>query len=1591
MQDWVTVCEAGYQALVARVAEDDGDESDSMFSEGSSRDEGDTKQHQLQEEGGGGEKAPCVSNSTVQQPSLLPEEKAGGARATAAAKPSRPGQVSNGAANVNDVVERHASFREAVLSAVVSPMPLATAPTLAGASAKPTTVARYSLEQQEENVASLLRRATPAFPRAAVTPGAIVEHATWSPWNEKGPAHVRFQRLRRDIGSQLNPQNEEREEEKSVHKENRNPGASMTVDGLSSAGRAGPKREDVEVAHGSGASQRPEVRGVGQAIVNSTAIPPPVMPATGMWYQRSPPPRSSEKSCSTVASRLSSTNRGRQLGTGEARSRYSGTLPDTCDVLGFDSPPYSPAAAATSSLIGMPPLLKISVVERRGDGGTTTALEVRHAGAGEEGGGHGGERSEGGLGCTAAGGASSEASSTCLRKDLETPNGSWHSERQGSSAMRTDGEQYVRLLVLAPSTLRTGVEGDGEAGGGEKSACLRGESETRNDGSRVKGSSVGSTGLDKRSGGEGGHTGFARVDNVGMSDRRNNAAESDASQGEHEDVSDAESLALFVGADGENDAQRTPSRDVAYSPVQRASPGGVDGGVRADGTGGGDGGEVDEEEEEETCDEAEVEDSFGADLASPRPANATNPAKGSDNLQFLQSSSTYARPAGRRVAEEVAEMRERAEISHQRLAVSEHGGGCEKAVVDAKDAGANFRNCETHLKGRAVAEGEALSSEPAVGFVDTRPADGENAEGEASGERGSHQLSSDVVDVVDVVVAPSRSALPREEQERSQASETPTQSVTLHDESYADGHGDGAHHQGRNGCDEGLRVRETVAQTVDAPAGVEEGSAVALLGVEDGTNGEVVASTPPAQSFLMSGAPARGTAFPSQGVPESVQSDSQVQETPVTEAVVQLGFGERNEAVAPSQHQEAKKASEGDLDTQGRSLAVAATKESTNVRGERASTDRGGDGIGRRQSVPSDTDTRQTLRGGASGLGWDPPVCGRLIGDSSEQSNETVDGQDVPETVPPGGIGEEAERCGGARGVLCLATQEASGRDEVQDPVADEGVREADDQGRESRRISETASQPFSTQEVRETAEAYESSSRTGLDDSHDTAHGERESATARRSWPPSEVVETPQLRGTPTQGTAGETIGTCDGEGCKLKDAGSTKTAPSTDQGERFGAQGRGGSGCAAGSPGVLSPKKSRLTPASPLGTACGERSHSEVSASTEKSPGSGSRKRSVDSAPSPATSSRQPGNAGKRPRVSPTEKQPSRRLEVSGKAVAITSSSAGMSRTEGTKLGPPLILRGGSGSGESGDECESEVYHDLAAAQDAWEAEGGYGGGGECSVSDEDARYQEMMVDDFDSDGDGDDGSVGLPPIKGGQKRPGKPRQVVNPYTPIAHLELQPDYDPTSGAAETADTPFSKGSQGNSRKGRQLATGGATAASQSSRPSNVKRRLRRPSAETMGFGAPSGIDVARGPSGLDNRSVDARMREKHMRAKSNKILAAGRGNDWGVAGLGGSFSHSLGPDTEVLKAPNCAYELGSVTYIGLSVHLPFRPCGMLWVIWISSAFVWMAVSPIYVKANGIPAETTLPLRPSCPFLFWVQYTYHRSLCSQASLAKTK
>lgn len=1498
MQDWVAMCEAGYQALIARVAEDDGDESDSMRSELSSTDGGDTEQHQLQEEEEeeeeGAEKIPLVSTSpTAQQPSLLQEEKAGGARVISDAKPSRPDQVSNGSANVND-----SPSRGPAPIVVGESMLLATVPKLVGAGVKSTTVARSSLEQQKKNVASPLRHASPVFPQAAVTPGAVVGNAALSPLNDKDSSYVRFQRCRRASGSQPSPQREEREVENSVHKENRDPGASLGGDGLPSVGRAGPEKEDVELAHGGGASPRPEVPGAGQVMVDSPAIPPPFMPAAGLRYQRSSHPRSPEKSCSAVASRLLLANRGRETGGGEVQFRYSGTLPETCDVLGFDSPPHSPTVASANGLIGTPPTLKASRVETRGDGGMAVVLGVLHANAGEEGspsafdgasgGGHGGERCEDGLGRMAADGSPPQASPTCGRTDCERQNRNWHSESPGSLTKQTDGEQSPQLPLPAP-TPRTRTGGDGETSGGEEVTCLGEKSETRNDGGRVGGSNVGRAVLGKVSGGEGGNTGLERTASVCMSGSRNHAAESDTSQGEHGDVSDAESPPLFVGADGRNGAQRMPSRDVANSPVQTASPGGVGGCVRADGTGDGDGGEVDDEDDEETCDEAELEDCSVAELASSRPSNAANSVGGSDDLS-LQHNGNHARPAGKPDVEEVGVSREKADATHLRSVGREHSGGGENALAGDEDSDANVRDCETPLQGRAVAEGDALSSGPAVDFVDTRPADGGNAEPAAMGERGSENIFSDVVDGA---VAPPRSEQPREMRERSQTSETLTQSVTLYDESCSDRQGDGLHRHSRDGCDEDLRVPETLARTVGVPEGTEEGSAVALLGVGDDTNREVVMSAPPAQSFLMSDAPARDMSLPSHGLLDSANSESQVPETPVADAVVRLHFEERNEALASSQHE--GKSSEGGLDTELRSLVVTATQEPING-GERASANHGRGGI-RRQPVPSDT--QQKLRGGESGLGWDPSECGRPVGDTSGQNDETVDGQDVLETVPPDGVGAEAERCGEVREVVCLATQETSQQDEAQDPDADEEMQEKDDQGRESRQVPETAVQSLATQEVPETAEAYRSNSFAGLDDAHETAQGERVAATAISSTCAQlEVLETPQLRGTPTQSTVDETIGTCDEEGCMLKDAGSTSTAPSNRQSELFGTQARGKGGCAESSLGMVSPKKSRSTPASPLGTACSERGNLEGSAPTGKSPSSGSRKRLMDSILSPEAWSSEPGSAGKRLRVTPTKKQPL---------------GEGMSPTEGTELGPPIILRGGSGSEESLGECEPEVSHDLEAAQDAWQTEERYDvGGDDCFDDDEDVCHDENMVDDIVGDGDGDEVCVVLGQIKGGKSRPGQRGRVVNPYTPRAHLELRPDEDPAPDAAETR---VSKAPQGKSRNAQQIAAGKATAVGQSSRPSDARQGLRRPSTKTMSFGAPSGNDIARGPSGLDNRSVDARMREKNLRASSNKILAAGRGGDWGVASFGGSFSHSPGPDTEVLCTPKCAYKLGSVT----------------------------------------------------------------------------
>ena len=223
-----------------------------------------------------------------------------------------------------------------------------------------------------------------------------------------------------------------------------------------------------------------------------------------------------------------------------------------------------------------------------------------------------------------------------------------------------------------------------------------------------------------------------------------------------------------------------------------------------------------------------------------------------------------------------------------------------------------------------------------------------------------------------------------------------------------------------------------------------------------------------------------------------------------------------------------------------------------------------------------------------------------------------------------------------------------------------------------------------------------------------------------------------------------------------------------------------------------------------------------------------------------------------------------------------------------------PPMAPQGGDCSGERDTERELEVGHDMAAAQDAWHAEGGdyYG------------RYCDY---EFDAAGSGseddheDEGSRPRPPKPTPPASPAganlgqagqwlSTKTVVNPYAKPSHLELRPDCDSSPGGAEPRGA-----------EAREKQAGGRGKSFKA--PS--RRSLGRPSNDNMGFVGPSLSSNACSSSRFERRGADNIIREKNKAMSSNSILAAGRGHSCGEgdsADKSGSWPpYSLGPDTQV------------------------------------------------------------------------------------------
>lgn len=209
-------------------------------------------------------------------------------------------------------------------------------------------------------------------------------------------------------------------------------------------------------------------------------------------------------------------------------------------------------------------------------------------------------------------------------------------------------------------------------------------------------------------------------------------------------------------------------------------------------------------------------------------------------------------------------------------------------------------------------------------------------------------------------------------------------------------------------------------------------------------------------------------------------------------------------------------------------------------------------------------------------------------------------------------------------------------------------------------------------------------------------------------------------------------------------------------------------------------------------------------------------------------------------------------------------------------------------SGGGCDASRRESEeVGHDLAAAQDAWQAAGNTGAGD---------GYYEYATFSQNTSNEGE--RTGRPrSIEDGSSTQRRQiREVSNPYAPDSCLELKHDDDPSSNATEAPCPDGGRASRANP------ATDGKTSSRRSSR-----HPLSRPSSAIMSFGAPSRANTLVGPAVLGSANARAQIRERDRHRSSNKILGAGwRGlpdKQESVAMTGSWLSYDMGPDTSVRR----------------------------------------------------------------------------------------
>lgn len=256
--------------------------------------------------------------------------------------------------------------------------------------------------------------------------------------------------------------------------------------------------------------------------------------------------------------------------------------------------------------------------------------------------------------------------------------------------------------------------------------------------------------------------------------------------------------------------------------------------------------------------------------------------------------------------------------------------------------------------------------------------------------------------------------------------------------------------------------------------------------------------------------------------------------------------------------------------------------------------------------------------------------------------------------------------------------------------------------------------------------------------------------------------------------------------------------------------------------------------------------------------------------------------GSSGRRVKATPLEQTPQDHVDYK-------SDSGAPPAFNGTAVGTPIILRGGSGSVKSDDgrECAVSPAVRLGALDldkeagdtydDGWDAGDA---GGYCNDSDPHSAFDSYRGDDdvtFDDDNDDRTPTPARTSRPTGQAG-ARPKPVPNPYETTSHLEIRPDEDDTPQPSSTEPTWMSKRTVG-----KKIGP--------YSRFSVPKKRPRQPSSATMGFGSPTvGKGLSQGPSALGNGAVEMRTKENEDRASSNSILSAGRSGG-GVSGRHSSF----------------------------------------------------------------------------------------------------